>query len=349
VDGLTTLGVDVSGEVGPRPGVDAPPRSSLASRPVVKLLLQRSGAGLVTLLVVSFIVFWATQVLPGNAVTAILGQHATPDQVTRLTHQLHLDRSWPAQYWSWLTGLLSGDVGISLTTGRGVGALVGERLLNSTVLMVASGLIGTLIGALLGVYAGTQKGKPVDRVLSVLLLAVTALPEFVVAVALIVLLSTVVTHLLPAVSLIPPGEHAWNHPRLLVLPVTTLVIVIVPYLFRMMRATMIEALESDYAEFAHLRGVPSWRVALLHALPNVVAPTIQVVGLNLLYLAGGIVVVEYVFNFPGIGQGLVSAINDRDVPTVQLIVVVLAAFYVLVNTLTDLIALLATPRRRLAR
>jgi peptide/nickel transport system permease protein len=135
----------------------------------------------------------------------------------------------------------------------------------------------------------------------------------------------------------------------MVLPVATLVIVIVPYLFRMMRAAMIEALESEYVEMARLKGVPPWRVVMFHALPNAIAPTIQVVGLNLLYLAGGIVVVEYVFNFPGVGQGLVSAVSDRDVPIVQFTVVVLAAFYVVVNIVTDLIALLATPRRRLPR
>lgn len=337
------------GEVGLPDGRKAAPQSFLRSHPILTLLLQRSGAGVLTMIAVSFIVFWATQVLPGNAVTAILGQQATPEQVARLNHQLHLDRSLLSQYWSWFSGLLRGDTGLSLTTGGSVGTFVGQRLLNSTVLMVASGLIGTVVGALLGIYAGVQKGKRPDRILSVLLLAVTALPEFVVAVALIVLLATVVVHLLPAVSLIPPGEHAWSYPTLLILPVATLVVVIVPYLFRMMRATMIEALESDYAEYAELKGVPPWRVAVFHALPNVVAPTIQVVGLNLLYLAGGIVVVEYVFNFPGIGQGLVSAINDRDVPTIQLIVVLLATFYVVVNTLTDLIALLATPRRRLAR
>jgi peptide/nickel transport system permease protein len=159
----------------------------------------------------------------------------------------------------------------------------------------------------------------------------------------------VVWHVLPAVSLLAPGTYAWNQPELLVLPVATLVIVIVPYILRMMRAAMIEALESDYVEMARLKGVPEWRVVLVHALPNAIAPTIQVVGLNFLYLAGGVVIVEYVFNFPGIGQGLVDAVNDRDIPVLQFIVLVLAAFYVVMNILTDVIALLASPRRRIAR
>jgi len=155
--------------------------------------------------------------------------------------------------------------------------------------------------------------------------------------------------LLPAVSLLPPGTYAWSEPKLLILPVATLVIVIVPYIFRMMRAAMIEALESDYVEMARLKGVPEWQIVLGHALPNSIAPTIQVIGLNFLYLAGGVVVVEFVFNFPGIGQGLVFAVQNRDIPVIQFIVLVLAAFYVLMNIVTDVIALLATPRRRIAR
>jgi peptide/nickel transport system permease protein len=148
--------------------------------------------------------------------------------------------------------------------------------------------------------------------------------------------------------LLPPGTYAWSQPELLILPVVTLVIVIVPYIFRMMRAAMIEALESDYVEMARLKGVPERRIVLRHALPNAIAPTIQVIGLNFLYLAGGVVVVEFVFNYPGIGQGLVFAVGNRDIPVIQFIVVVLAAFYVCMNILTDVIALLATPRRRIA-
>ena len=141
----------------------------------------------------------------------------------------------------------------------------------------------------------------------------------------------------------------WQDPKELVLPVATLVIVIVPYIFRMMRAAMIEALESDYVEMARLKGVPEWRLVLMHALPNALAPTIQVIGLTFLYLAGGVVVVEFVFNFPGIGQGLVFAVDNRDIPVIQFIVVALAAFYVVMNIVTDVVALLATPRRRIAR
>ena len=203
---------------------------------------------------------------------------------------------------------------------------------------------------LLGAVAALRKDGWLDHITSVVVLAVTSLPEFVVAIGLIILLvHRASTHLLPAVSLLAAGHVRVEAPRLLILPVATLVIVIVPYILRMMRAAMVEALESDYVEMARLKGVPQWRVVAVHALPNAIAPVIQVIGLNFLYLAGGVVVVEYVFNFPGIGQGLVYAVNDRDIPVIQFIVLVLAAFYVVVNIVTDVIALLATPRRRIAR
>jgi len=178
---------------------------------------------------------------------------------------------------------------------------------------------------------------------------VTALPEFVVAIVLVMLFSALAFHIIPGTSFIPPGTSPRSHPSLLVLPVATLVIVIVPYIFRMMRAAMIKALESDYVEMAKLKGVPRWRVVLSHALPNSIAPTIQVIGLNVLSLAGGIVVVEYVFAYPGMGAGLVDAVSARDIPTIQFITLVLAAFYVFMNILTDVGALLASPRRRLPR
>jgi peptide/nickel transport system permease protein len=230
-----------------------------------------------------------------------------------------------------------------------VWAQIEPRLINSAVLMLVSGIIGAAAGVTLGAVAALRKDGWFDHISSVAALAVTSLPEFVVAIALIIVLSTVVLHLLPAVSLLPPGTYAWSQPELVILPAATLVIVIVPYIFRMMRAAMIEALESDYVEMARLKGVPEWRIVLAHALPNAIAPTIQVIGLNFLYLAGGVVVVEYVFNFPGIGQGLVYAVNNRDIPVIQSIVLILAAFYVCVNIASDMVALLATPRRRIPR
>jgi peptide/nickel transport system permease protein len=319
------------------------------AHPIAHLVRRRLAIGVVTLFVVSVVVFLATEVLPGNAAIAVLGRNANPARLRAVELEMHLNRGLFDQYWVWISGLFTGNLGNSLANGQSVWSFVEPRLVDSAVLVFLAGVIGAIVGVTLGAIVALRKDSWFDHIVSVVVLAVTSLPEFVVAIGLIILLSTVVWHVLPAVSLLAPGTYAWSQPRLLVLPVATLVIVIVPYILRMMRAAMVEALESDYVEMARLKGVPEWRIVLMHALPNAIAPTIQVIGLNFLYLAGGIVVVEYVFNFPGIGQGLVNAVDDRDVPVIQFIVVVLAAFYVVVNIVTDVIALLATPRRRIAR
>jgi peptide/nickel transport system permease protein len=320
-----------------------------SSHPILNLVGRRLALGLLTLFLVSIVIFAATQVLPGNAAYAVLGQHATPDRVAELEQQLHLDRSAVVQYWEWISGVFQGHLGNSFSNGDPVSELVGPRIANSAVLVLLAGVVGTVLGVALGMLAAARRDGIIDNALSVSALAVTALPEFVVAIVLVMLFASLVWHWLPAVSFIPPGVSPWADPSLLVLPVATLVVVIVPYIFRMMRGAMIEALESDYVEMARLKGLPRWRVMLVHALPNSIAPTIQVIGLNLLYLAGGIVVVEYVFAYPGIGAGLVDAVSSRDIPTIQFITLILAAFYVFMNIITDVVALLASPRRRLPR
>jgi peptide/nickel transport system permease protein len=330
------------------------------NHPLGQLLVQRTAFGIVTLFLVSIIVFAATEVLPGNAAYAVLGHSATPASLHALEHQLGLDRSAVSQYWRWLTDLLQGHPGLSLVAGgsslggggaaqESVASIVGPRLGNSAFLVAVAGVLGTLIGVGLGLWAAIRRDRLVDHVLSVILLGVAALPEFIVGIAFVLLFASVVLHVLPGVSVLTPGEPPWQSLKLLILPVATLVVVTIPYTFRMARAATIEALESDYVEMARLKGLSTRRVLVRHALPNAIAPTIQVIGLNFLYLAGGIVVVEFVFDYPGIGQGLVNAVSDRDIPTIQFIVILLATFYVFMNIITDVIALLASPRRRLAR
>ena len=327
----------------------ASPERPRKAHPFRDVLVRRLGFGLLTLIIVSILVFAATQILPGNAASAVLQNTATPARLHALELQMHLNRPAVAQYWSWLTNLLQGKLGTSLVSGSSVTSLIGSRILNTAVLMLLSGVIGTVIGVGLGMLAAARRDSWLDHGLSVVALAVTALPEFVVAMGLVVFFAALIWHLFPAVSVFPPGTSPWDSPSLLVLPVATLVIVIVPYTYRMMRAAMVDALESDYVEMARLKGMSRWRVLAVHALPNAIAPTIQVIGLNFLYLAGGVVVVEYVFNYPGLGQALVNAVSDRDIPVIQFIVLLLAAFYVVVNIVTDLISLAATPRRRLPR
>ena len=313
------------------------------------MVVRRGALGVLTLFLVSIVVFAATVILPGNAAYAVLKNSATPERIRAVEAQLHLNRPAVVQYWTWITGVLHGDFGTSLANGESVSHLIGMRVENSAVLVLLAGVVGTVIALALGMLAASRRDGWLDNTLSVTSLAITALPEYVVAIVLVMVFASNLFHWLPAISVIPPGQPAWSDPSMLVLPVATLVIVIVPYIFRMMRGAMIEALESDYVEMANLKGVRRLRVLMVHSLPNAIAPTIQVIGLSFLYLAGGIVVVEYVFNYPGIGQGLVNAVSDRDIPVIQFTVLVLAAFYVFMNIFTDVVALWVTPRRRLPR
>jgi peptide/nickel transport system permease protein len=317
--------------------------------PLVQLLVSRVWQGIVTLVIVSILIFWATEVLPGNAAYAVLGHNASPAEVHSLEIQLHLNRGLFAQYVSWVAGVLSGHLGTSIASGVPVWTLLKPRLVNSAVLAVAAGVVGATVAVLLGVLAAARKDSKLDDAVSGFALATIALPEFVVAITLVILLSTVVWHFFPGVSVLAPGTYPWNAPKLMILPVAALVIIVVPYIFRMTRAAMIEALESDFCEMARLKGVPRGRMLLVHALPNALPPIVQVTALTFLYLAGGIVIVEEAFAYPGIGQGLVNAVSARDIPVIQAIVLLLAAFYVVVNIVADVVVLLLTPRRREAR
>jgi peptide/nickel transport system permease protein len=302
-----------------------------------------------SIFIISIIVYAATLVLPGDAATAILGQQATPERLTALRAQLHLDQSPVTGYLDWLSSTLHGDFGASLTQRLPVWDLIGPRLVNSAVLIAFAAIISTFLGVLLGLWAAARRDSWIDHSLSVLALVASSLPEFVIAVFVVMVFAVTVFALFPGVSLLPEGELIWDEPAKLVLPVLALVIVVTPYVFRMVRASLIEALSSDYVEVATLKGAGTARLMFGHALPNALAPTIQVVGLNLLYLAGGIALVETVFQFPGVGLALVAAITDRDVPIIQLLVVLLSAAYVVLNILTDVAVLLVTPRKRLPR
>jgi peptide/nickel transport system permease protein len=320
-----------------------------SAHPVRSLIVSRLIAGVVSVFVISIIVYAATLVLPGDAATAILGQQATPERLAALRAELHLDQSPITGYLDWATSALRGDFGKSLTQRVPVWDIVGPRLANSMVLIALTAIISTILGVLLGMWAAARRDSWIDHSLSVGALVASALPEFVIAVFVVMVFAVTVFAWFPAVSILPEGEHIWNEPVKLVLPVLALVIVVTPYVFRMFRASLIEALNSDYVEVATLKGASTPRLLFGHALPNAMAATIQVVGLNLLYLAGGIALVETVFQYPGIGLALVAAITERDVPMIQFLVVLLAIAYVLLNITTDLAVLLVTPRKRLPR
>lgn len=325
----------------------SPPGRRRRLRGIPRFVVVRTLLGVLTLLLVSVVIFAATQVLPGDAARSILGTNATPESLQALREQLGLDRSATSQYVDWLTGIFRGDLGVSLSFGgEPVAELIGARLVNSAALVFLAALISTPLALLIAARSAIHRDGPFDHVSSIVMLVLTALPEFVVAILLVVLLGTTVFHVLPAVSLIPEGEQPWDHVSDLVMPTLVLIIAVLPYTVRIMRGSMVETLETDYVEMARLKGLPERIVTWRHAAPNAVAPTIQVSALNLAYLAGGVVVVEYVFAYPGIGTLLIDAVTQRNIPVVQALSLLIAAVYVVVNVVADILTLLVSPRQR---
>lgn len=313
---------------------------------VTGFVIRRLLLGLVTLFLASLMIFAATQALPGDAARSILGRSATPDALAELRRQLGLNESILQQYWDWVTGILTGDLGTSLANGLPVTEVLGEPLLYSAFLMLLAAAISVPLGIILGAVSARRRDGAFDQVTSTVTLGLAALPEFVVGITFVVLFSTTVFHVLPGVVVAEPGVGPWNYPKELILPVAVLVIAVVPYTARIMRASTVEILESDYVEMARLKGMPERRVLWRHAVPNALAPTFQVTALNLAYLAGGIVVVEAVFNYPGIGSLLVGSVHARDMPMVQALALLIAALYVVLNLLADLATILVSPRLR---
>jgi peptide/nickel transport system permease protein len=312
---------------------------------VAGFVLRRVLLGVLVLFIVSIVVFGATQAL-GDPARAILGRNATPESLKVLRDQLNLDQPVVGQYWSWLTGLFHGDLGTSYSARAPVSQVLGARLVNSTVLVVCAAVVSIPFSIALGSYAALRREKLVDTVSSSVLLVLASLPEFVVAVLLVILFSTSVLHWLPAVSQVPPGTSPLAHPNILVLPTLTLVIAVAPYVARIMRASMVEVLESDYVEMARLKGLNERTVLVRHALPNALGPVLQVIAINLAYLAGGVIVIEYVFNYRGIGSALQDAVVNHDIAVVQALAMLIAAVYVALNLTADVLTILVTPRLR---
>jgi peptide/nickel transport system permease protein len=313
-----------------------------------KLILQRLALGLLTLWLISLIVFAALLALPGDAATAILGREATPDRVAALRAQLNLEDSVVSQYLQWIGGVLSGSFGTSAATQQPVSELLSARVGNSAFLVLLAALVAIPLSIGLGVLMAMRRDRAVDHVGSTLSLVLAALPEFVIGIGLILLFATSVFQWFPAVSLVAPDERAWDVPDVVVLPAATLVLAVVPYISRIMRGSMVEVLESDYVTTARLKGLPEREVIWRHAVPNAIVPAIQVAALQLAWMAGGVVVVEFVFSYPGIGQALVGAVDNRDMPVVMTVTIIGAAIYVLLNLLADLLTILVTPRLRTA-
>ncbi len=313
-----------------------------------KLIIRRLALGVLTLFLISLVVYAAVVALPGDAATAILGKEATPDRVAALREQLHLNDSVVSQYLQWIGGVLTGSFGTSAATQQPVSTLLSDRVANSLFLVFCASVIAIPLSIGIGVWTAMKRDKPVDHVMSTTTLVLAALPEFVIGIGLILLFATGVFHWFPAVSLLAPGEKAWQDPQVVVLPAATLVLAVTPYISRIMRGSMIEVLESEYVTMARLKGLPERTVIWRHAVPNAIVPAIQVTALQLAWMAGGVVVVEYVFSYPGIGAALVDAVANRDMPVVQTVTMLAAGVYVLLNLLADLATIFVTPRLRTA-
>jgi peptide/nickel transport system permease protein len=313
-----------------------------------KQLLRRIGLGILTLWLVSLVVFAAVIALPGDAATAILGKEATPDRVAALREQLHLNESVVTQYTQWLKGVVTFNFGNSAATQQPVSQLLSDRLANTAFLVFVASIIAIPMSILLGVWMAMKRDRAVDHVSSTVTLVLAALPEFVVGICLILIFATGLSHVLPAVSLLAPGEKAWQDPQVVVLPAATLIIAVVPYISRIMRGSMIEVLESEYVTMARLKGLPEREVIWRHAVPNAIVPAIQVTALELAWMAGGVVVVEFVFSYPGIGAAFVDAVGNRDMVVVQAVTMLAAAVYVFLNLAADLATIMVTPRLRTA-
>jgi peptide/nickel transport system permease protein len=318
----------------------------VGNRGIWKFIIRRLLLAVLTIFIVSVVVFGATQVLPSDPARAILGRNATPESVSALQELLGLNRPVLDQYLGWVGGLVTGDPGLSFNARIPIMDYIGNRVLNSLFLLVLASVISIPLSLVIGAYSARKRDTTFDHVTSNAMLALASLPEFVTGMFLVILFATHFWKVLPAVAQIPLGQGPWNHLDQMVLPTAVLVLGAVPYIARTARASIIEVHESDYIEMARLKGASERLVLWRHALPNALGPVFQVIALNIAYFAGGVIVVEFLFNYPGIGSALAASVRVRDIPVIQFLAMVLAGVYVLTNLAADLATVLVTPRLR---
>lgn len=312
---------------------------------VLSIVLKRLGLGIVTLLVVSIIIFGAVELLPGDIAEAVLGQGATEETVAAMREQLGLNRAAPIRYLEWLQGAVVGDFGVSLVSQIPVAEAIAPRFYNTLFLAVYAAVIAVPIAIMLGLLVALFRNSIFDRVANVATLTSISSPEFFLGYILILYLA-VKTGYFPAIAKLSSNMTFTDQLHRTFLPALTMVLVVVAHMMRMTRAAIINLLASPYIEMARLKGAPAYKVIAQHALPNAWAPIINVVALNLAYLITGVVLVEVVFVYPGIGQLLVDAVTKRDFPVVQACCLIFAATFILLNLTADVGAILTNPRLR---
>ena len=315
---------------------------------MIRLAAQRIALGLLTVFLVSVLIFAGTEILPGDVATAVLGQSATPDAVEAIRRSLGLHEPAIVRYSNWLRAFATGDLGSSLTTGRPVGPVLWVRILNTFFLAGTAALIAVPLALLLGITTAIFRNSIYDRLTNVMGLAAISLPEFFVG-YLLILLFSVQMDWFPSLAMVSPGMSLPDRLYAIALPTATLVLAVLAYMMRMTRTAVLDVMSHPYIEMAILKGVPPARLVLQHALPNALAPIVQVVAFNLAYLVVGVVLVEVVFVYPGVGQYLVDAVSKRDVPVVQACGLVFGVTYVALNVFADILVILLNPRLRYAR
>ncbi len=311
-------------------------------------LARRLAAVIGVLLVVSLTVFAITMILPGNAAVMILGEYATEDQLRALAAELGLARPWHVQYLDWLGKLVSGDWGMSMRMSQPVATLIGEAFWRSAGLAAAALLAVTLIAIPLGVVAGMRRGRGADLGIGLFSYMGTAIPEFVTATLLLVVLAAPGRQWFPAGGFVPPGEDMLRFLYHMILPALTLSLILTAHIVRQVRSEMSDVLASDYIRAARLKGLGEATVIRRHALRNALAPAVAVISLDVGYLLGGIIVVEEVFAWPGLGRLMIHALQNRDLPVIQAVTLVLACVYALSNLVSDLVIAALDPRVRYA-
>jgi peptide/nickel transport system permease protein len=312
---------------------------------VLHLVTNRLLVAVITLLVVSFTVFFATELLPGDVAQILLGQSATPEAVAGLRTAMHLNDPAIVRFIRWLFGLATGDLGTSYANKMPVADLIGGRLVSSLKLAAATALFSVPIALLLGITAAIMRGSLFDRIITTITIAVISVPEFMVATS-AVLIFAVYLKWLPALSFANEVHSFGELLRVFAMPVITLSFVISAQMIRMTRAAVIETLDTPYAEMALLKGASRRRIVLKHALPNALGPIVNAVALSLSYLLGGVIIVETIFNYPGIAKLMVDAVATRDLPLIQTCAMIFCLAYLILITIADIIAILSNPRLR---
>ncbi len=307
------------------------------------MVAQRLGLGLLVLLAVSLIIFLGVELLPGDLAQAILGQAATPETLAAFRKELRLDLPMHIRYLEWLFNILQGDFGRSLANGREISELIGVRLGNTLFLALFSAVIAVPLSLTLGILAAMYRNSWYDRAVNIVTLSSISFPEFFIAYILIFVFS-INLGWLPSLSNVSPETPFWQRIFLLLLPALTLTLVVVAHMMRMTRAAIINLLASPYIEMANLKGMSRARVILHHALPNAWAPIVNVVVINLAYLIVGVVIVEVVFVYPGLGQLIVDSVQKRDIPVVQACSIIFAATYIVLNLTADILSIVTNPR-----